>query len=307
MATFPPIYVINLKRTPERGLHIQRQLDALGLEYEFVDVDDIDKYEMESKAYRMRIAQSLGIDESLLENKYAAIMDHAKTEKNKNWGNANLGSLAIALSHIRIYDSMVKNGIERACILEDDATLLPTFPEVLKIAPELEWDILLLANQPFGFRSAVIQKKFIQHIRIFDKEILFFSRRKTNSADSSKQKAYRIKCLLEEYGFNSHLYSRQSKRFIKILEEHDMKYKEIIEEIIPDKHRLSLVKHERYLRYRKSRQRLREYTSTQLGAFPEETSLESITEHHCIAEPKHELCSNIAYFGKSIGCNEMET
>ena len=156
MATFPPIYVINLKRTPERGLHIQRQLDALGLEYEFVDVDDIDKYEMESKAYRMRIAQSLGIDESLLENKYAAIMDHAKTEKNKNWGNANLGSLAIALSHIRIYDSMVKNGIERACILEDDATLLPTFPEVLKIAPELEWDILLLASQPSNFSSSSV-------------------------------------------------------------------------------------------------------------------------------------------------------
>ena len=148
MATFPPIYVINLKRTPERRLYIQRQLDALGLKYEFVDVDDIDKYEMKSKAYRLRIARSLGIDKSLIENKYAAIIDHAKTEKDKNWENANLGQLAIVLNHIKIYDLMVENDVEWACILEDDARLLPTFAEVLKIAPKLEWDILLLASQP---------------------------------------------------------------------------------------------------------------------------------------------------------------
>ena len=295
MATFPPIYVISLKRTPERRLHIQRQLDTLGLEYEFVDVNDIDKYEMDSKAYRMRIARSLSIDESLLENKYAAIIDHAKTAKDKNWKNENLGQLAIVLSHIRIYDLMVKNGINRACILEDDATLLSTFPEVLRIAPKLQWDILLLASQPSNFSSAVIQKKFIQRIRIFDKDILFLSRRKINNADSSKQKAYRIKYLLEAYGVNSRLYYEPPERFIKILEEHDMKYEEIIKEIIPNKHRLSLVKHERYLRYRKLRQCLGIYTSIQLGGLPEQTSLEAITEHHCIAEPRHAPYSVTAY------------
>ena len=56
MATRVPIYIISLKHTPERGLHIQRQLDIFGLEYEFVDVDDIDKYELKSKACRVRIA-----------------------------------------------------------------------------------------------------------------------------------------------------------------------------------------------------------------------------------------------------------
>ena len=102
MATLPPVYVITLKRTPERGLHIQRQLDVLNLEHELVDVDDIDRNELKSKAHRMKIAQSLGIDEFLLENKYAAIIDHAKTKQDKNWENHNLGSLAITLSHIKL-------------------------------------------------------------------------------------------------------------------------------------------------------------------------------------------------------------
>ena len=295
MATFPPIYIINLKRNPERRLHIQRQLDTLGLKYEFVYVDDIDKYELESKAYRMQIAQSLGIDESLLENKYAAIVNRAKTERDKNWKNDNLGQLAVALSHIKIYDLMVKNSINWACILEDDATLLPTFPEVLRIAPKLEWDILLLASQPSDFHSNLIQKKFIKRIRIFDKDILFFSHRKINNANSPKQKAYRIERLLEQRGFNSDIYSKQRGRIEKILDEHDIKYREIIKEIIPDKRRLSLVKHKQYIRYRTLRQCLATYTSIQLGALPEKASLESITENHCIAEPQHEPYSVTAY------------
>ena len=295
MTTFPPIYIINLKRNPERRLYMQRQLDTFGLKYEFVDVDDIDKYEMKSASYRMRIAQSLGISKSLLENKYAAIVDRTKTEHDKNWQNDNLGSLAIALSHIKIYDLMMKNSIDWACILEDDATFLPTFPEVLRIAPKLEWDILLLASQPSDFPATVIQKKFIQRIRIFDKDILFFSHRKINNANSAKQKAYRIERLLEEYGFNSDIYSKQRERIKKILDEHDIKYEEIIKKIIPDKRRLSLVKHEQYIRYRTLRQDLRVYTSIQLGALSEKVSLKSITQNHYVGKPKHEPYSVTAY------------
>ena len=295
MATLPPIYVINLKCNPERRLHIQRQLDALGLKYEFVDVDHIDKYELKSQAHRMQVAQSLGIDESLLENKYAAIVDRMKTERDKNWGNDNLGQLAIALSHIKIYDLMVRSDIDWACILEDDATLLPTFPEVLRIAPKLEWDILLLASQPSDFHSTMIQERFIQRIRIFNKDILFFSHRKINNANSPKQRAYRIECLLKEYGFNSDIYSKQQEHIEKILDEHDIKYEEIIKEIIQDKRRLSLVKHEQYIRYRTLRQCLATFISIQLGALSEKASLKSITENHCIAEPRHEPYSVTAY------------
>ena len=300
MATFPPIYVINLKRTPERRLHIQRQLDALGLEYEFVDVDDIDKYEMESKAYRMRIAQSLGIDESLLENKYAAIVDHAKTARDKNWENANLGQLAIVLSHIKIYDLMVKNGIDWACILEDDATLLPTFVEVLKMAPELEWDILLLASQPSGFWLLIdlVQTKPIRYLlflRKFIKHLLSLNHR-TNNPNSAKQRAYPVKRLLEVYAINPHLYPRQSERIAQIYEEYNTKFEEIIRTTMPGKLRLSWTEFG-YCKKRHSElyRALVFHTSIQLGALPEQSSLESITEHHCIAEPQHAPYSVTAY------------
>ncbi len=292
MATPPPIYVINLKRNPERRLHIQRQLDALSLEYEFVDVDDIDKYELESKAYRTRIAQSLGIDESLLENKYAAIVNHAKTEKDKNWKNANLGQIAIILSHIKIYDLMVKNGIDWACILEDDATLLPTFPEVLKIAPKLEWDILLLASQPSGFWPLIdlVQTKPIRYLLFFRKFIkyLFSLNHRTNNSNSAKQRAYSVKRLLEVYGISPYLYPRQSERIAQIYQEYDTKFEEIMRTTIPDKLRLS------WSEFRSCKKRHSElygvlvlYTSIQLGALPEKNSLESINEYHRITEPKY--------------------
>ena len=150
------------------------------------------------------------------------------------------------------------------------------------------------ANPPTFLRH-VIKKKFIKRIRIFDKDILFLSHRRINNANSSKQKAYLIKRLSDEYGFNSNLYFKQSERVIKILAEHDIKYEGIIKKIIPDKSHLSFVNHEQYVKYRKFRQCLEIYTSIQLGALPEKTSLESITENHCIAEPKHEPYSTTAY------------
>ena len=64
MATSPPIYVINLKRNPERRLNIQRQLDALSLNYQFIDA--IDKFDLQSSQYRSRISRMLGINKAIL-------------------------------------------------------------------------------------------------------------------------------------------------------------------------------------------------------------------------------------------------
>ena len=288
-----PIYVINLKRNPERRLFIQRQLDAFGLEYSFVNVDDIDKYELESKTYRTRIAQSLGIGESILEGKYTATFDYVKARYKKaeyeKQKNDYLGQLAIMLSHIKIYDLIIKNDIDTACILEDDPTLLPTFPEILQTAAKLEWDILLLASLPTGFPLDLIQQKRIKYIRVFDKDLLFFS---------SKKKDCRIKSLLEYYGFSPRLYPKLSEIFEKVLQEYDTKYLGIAETLIPANRRLSWVKHEQYIKYRALRSLLREYTLSQLGALPEKSSLDLITDHHYIAKPKHEPFLTMAYLVK---------
>ena len=89
----PPTYVINLKRNPERKLFIQRQLDAFNLNYQLVDA--IDKYDLESPKYRFQTAQSLGMDESNLEYKYAQITQSSKGHKGYN--SEGLGRLACLL------------------------------------------------------------------------------------------------------------------------------------------------------------------------------------------------------------------
>ena len=295
-----PIYIINLKRNPERKLFMQRQLDTFGLEYSFVDVDTIDKYELESKTYRRRIAKLLDIDETVLERKYGAVISKAKDEREKN---DSLGSIAAMLSHIQIYNSMIKNDIPVACILEDDATLLPTFPEILKTAAELEWDILMLASQPTGLDNNLIQSNCIKpnytkRIPIFNRHLLFFLKTIKN-CNIAKEQERRIKCLLTEYGINARLRPEQSEIFVKVLQEHDAIYAGIIKTIAPDNRWLSLVKHEQYVTYIElGGLLLNLYTSIQLGALPDKLSLELITKHHCIAKPRATPVSTTAYMLK---------
>ena len=132
--SYPPIYVINLKRVPERRLYMKRQLDAFNLDYHFVDA--IDKYDLDSKEYRTEIAKQLSIDESWMECRY---------EKYKTSGVARDG-FPVSLSHIKIYNMMIENKIPTACILEDDAYLLSGFPQVLKDSQPYPWDILKLIH-----------------------------------------------------------------------------------------------------------------------------------------------------------------
>ena len=292
MVTCPPIYVINLKRVPERRLHIQRQMDALGINYQFIDA--IDKVDLKSSQYRSRISRMLGVDEAILANKYAEIINRVKIEESKNWENVSLGWLACMLSHIKVYDLMVKNSIDMACILEDDAKLLPNFVEVLKIASQLEWDILLLAHYPTKFPTKILKKR-IKRVRIFNKDLLFSSRQLEETPITQKEKDYRIKRLMEEYGFNSRVYCKQSKSFANAIKEYDSKYVEIAETIMPTNRRLLLIKPKLYIKYKTLHRYLKAYILTQFSALPEKNSLNLITECHYIAEPKHEPYLTTAY------------
>ena len=294
-----PIYIINMKRNPERKLFMQRQLDAFNLNYQFIDVDDIDKYELESKTYRTQIAQSLNIDKSILENKYNAIISHVKSKyrkvEYKKQKNNNMGQLAIILSHIKIYDLMVKDNIATVCILEDDATLLPTFPEILETATKLEWDILMLANIPARViesikRNSSPKYKNFNRMRILDIRLLFVNRRTKISA-IKKEEDYRIECLLKEYGLIPHLYPEQSKIMIKVLQEYDAKCTELIKSIAPDTRFLYLLSKKQYERVKM----LRGHTFSQLGALPKRSSLNVITKYHCISEPRYNFYLTSAY------------
>ena len=293
MATFPPIYVINLKRNPERRLYIQRQLDSFGLEYQFVEA--IDKYDLKSEVDRMRVAQALCIDASLIEKKYAKLVDYAK-----KYSGSPLGALAILLSHIKIYDLMVKNDIDQVCILEDDTKLLPIFPEILKIGLKLKWDILLFASfSPILFDILRQKEKSTkQRIYIFYNRCLLYLRRRVKHSSILKQRAYQIKHLLEkhgidffriyrsaqhretlklllkEFGIDPHLHPNQPESVAKILEEHNIRFERIRK------------KRERTGQTVLSDGLLNLYTSTRLGVLPKKTSLQFIAKDHYIAEPR---------------------
>ena len=293
MTTLPPVYVINLKRNPERRLYIQRQLDSFGLEYQFVEA--IDKYDLQFEVDRMRVAQALCIDASLIENKHAKLVDYAK----KHGGSA-LGALAILLSHIKIYDLMVKNDIEQACILEDDTKLLPIFPGILRIVFKLEWDILLLASfSPILYDTLGQREKSTkQRIYFFYGRGLLYLMHQVKHSSILKRWAYQIKHLLEkhdidffrtyhlaqsretlklilkEFGINPHLHPNRSESVAKILEEHNIRFEGIRK------------KCKRAGQTILNNDRLNLYTSTRLGVLPEQTSLQFIAKDHYIAEPR---------------------
>ena len=124
-----PIYIISLKRTPERRLCMQRQLDSFGLDYQWIDA--VDAYDFNKRELRR-------ID---LKDEYQP------------------SAMACLLSHIKFYDLVIQNKHPMACVLEDDAQLLPTFPDILNYEKlsKKNWGILLLSH------SSMITRILIEH------------------------------------------------------------------------------------------------------------------------------------------------
>ncbi len=134
-----PIYIISLKRNPERRLYVQRQLDALHLDYQFVDA--IDKHDLESSECQAEICELLGADKNNIKKKYR--------------GMCNSKELATTLSHIKAYKLMAEHNESAACILEDDAQISPDFPAILRVAKKKSWDILMLSSQSVVIRAII--------------------------------------------------------------------------------------------------------------------------------------------------------
>ena len=122
-----PIYIISLKRTPERRLYMQRQLDSLGLDYQWIDAVD---------AYDFNESELREVD---LKDKYQP------------------AAMACLLSHIKFYDLVIQNKHPMACVLEDDAQLLPTFPDILNYEKlsKKNWGILLLSHHSSMSRKLI--------------------------------------------------------------------------------------------------------------------------------------------------------
>lgn len=119
---FPPIFVINLARHKERRAFIKMQLEAAGLDFEFIDA----------------------FDGQLLTSEYLEKNYDSSLAKTIVGRDLTLGEIGCALSHLSIYRKIVADELPFAVILEDDALIGIQFPDVCKRVVEM---INPLANE----------------------------------------------------------------------------------------------------------------------------------------------------------------
>ena len=298
---------------------MQRQLDAFGLDYRFVEVDFFDKYELESKAYRIRIARLLGIDEHSLESKYTAVVNSVKNHPNAKYHE--LAALAIGLSHIKVYNLMIESNHEMACILEDDAKLLLTFPEVLETVPDLEWDILQFCHQPEGSLFAPFFTRYFDIFTSYYLRVGFF---KFSNLRLLFPKNYDEidRQIIREYGFDNPKYSKLARYIKKTIGLHHNRYENImrfltrptiisifipgvIRKFLTPESYEALMKKD-WDRDRDTIQLLKLNTVIELGMFPKELKPKLITEHHCIAKPREQTMSTTAYLIRQSAITKLK-
>jgi len=103
------VYVINLESAHERLAFMTKQLGEAGVAFErFPAVDGRALSEEELRQLGAPLLQRLFMGRKLLS-----------------------GEIGCALSHMRIWEKIIKEGDELACILEDDVTLLEGFTKQL--------------------------------------------------------------------------------------------------------------------------------------------------------------------------------
>ena len=285
----PPIYVINLERNPERRLFMQKQLDALNLNYQFVDA--IDKFDLESYEYRAQTSRILGIDAANLKYKYSQFIHSLE----------GLGHLACILSHIKTHNLMLENNDDVACILEDDVVLLPTFSTVLNASSKFSWDILMLST-----KSKTIRKALDELNRVY-RRIIKYHNRLVLIKCRAKKISYMHKHITELLGIPPYLYPKQSKAVMKILEDYKDKYKDMIKLHNPQQSLIWVLSETTSRIVESSCDDLSQYGGCQLGGLPAKHSRQAIDNHHCIAEPCRTTYFGDGLFSKTISCNKMET
>lgn len=102
-----PIFVINLKRSPERRVFMENQLQALGLSFEIVE----------------------GVDWKLFTPEQQDAYEKGKADGTHKLSPGLFGSSS---AHLKVYEHIQKEQIDRALVLEDDVYLGKNFAQVLQ-------------------------------------------------------------------------------------------------------------------------------------------------------------------------------
>ena len=134
MIDIPPIWVINLQRSPHRRAYMQKQLESRGLTFEFVDAVD----------GRLLTAEQRGL--------YS--QSEAMAYYGRELSDAEIGC---ALSHARVYERMVERGLPELLVLEDDVELGDEFWLLVQMRDMFppDWEAINFASDigdplPFG-------------------------------------------------------------------------------------------------------------------------------------------------------------
>ena len=121
-----PVFVINLARDAERRRHMEDALRAIGLGAEFIAAVD---------GRALSAAERAAYDANRALRVYGVAMSD--------------GEIGCYLSHYRLYERIVREGIETALILEDDLDISPELPAILDTlieSPDRNWLVVRLES-----------------------------------------------------------------------------------------------------------------------------------------------------------------
>lgn len=136
------VFLINLDKNPDRLAAADAQLKRLGVEYE-------------------RFPAVYG--KALSEEEIATLADD-EWARRLNGRSLSRGEVGCALSHIQVYEKMVREGIPIALVLEDDAYPMPPLKPVLRAIEEQisgESSTVILLGEGGGRRDASRKRIFL--------------------------------------------------------------------------------------------------------------------------------------------------
>lgn len=153
---FDHIYVLTLDRARDRQDNIRRVLN--GLDWRFFQATD-------KNDFSEQLIQSQNIYD-----------DAAHRSTKRTHRSMNLGEVACAISHRRMYQDMLDNGYKRVLIMEDDVLPQPDrlrdFSEVVAELPD-DWEVLMLGyygekppSLPYKAQQAVY--KTFHQLKLFN-------------------------------------------------------------------------------------------------------------------------------------------
>ncbi len=129
------VYLINLRRRPDRKAKMDACFDELGIDYDLVEAVD-----------------GKQIDENYLDREGIGLLkDYEEPHSGRN--TLTYGEIGCFLSHHIIWKEMVAKGYDKVVVFEDDARFEPEFLEKMDELHEeldrlkLEWDLVYLGRK----------------------------------------------------------------------------------------------------------------------------------------------------------------